>query len=167
VTGGVRHLSALVDRFVAAWSRRVNIRVTVCGVVLLAIVALGYASVSLHIKPAFYEVSAEVLPIMLLAIIVESRYFRGVEDRDRTGRVVLKAFFVVPILGELATLVCVATGRDDMIARGTVFEAYLVTLALLWAFASDGPATGLSRRAVALADAARQVRAASRAREKA
>jgi peptidoglycan/LPS O-acetylase OafA/YrhL len=151
----------LPARAVASWNDRVDLRISVSAISLGSVIAFGELTASLRIRADFYEMTAQVLPIVMLAVVVEGRFFRGLERRETTGRVVLKTFLFLPILGEAAALVCVAQGHASPLERGTVFTAYVVMLALLCVYAVDGPARSVPTRASILNDAVLQVRTAS------
>lgn len=125
------------------------------------ILGLGDLTARVHIKLGFYSVLAQVLPILLLAVVVEGRYFRGLDHRESFDRFLLRGLLYMPVLGEAAALVCVAQGHDSELLRGTVLFALGVTVMLLLLYASYGPATDHSMKASAVAAGVERVRAAN------
>lgn len=148
-------------RFFAAWNSRVDRRISLTIGAVLLILAIGSLTTKVHIRLAFYAVLAQVLPIFLLAVIVEGRYFRSLKLREPFDRFFLRGLLYMPVLGEAAALVCVAQGYDSGFLRGTVLFALGVTVMLLLVYASDGPATDRSIKASAVATGVERVKAAN------
>lgn len=89
----------------------------------LIIFGLGEATSRIHIRGAFYAVVAQILPVLLLAIVVEGRYFRDLKHRSPYDRFLLRGLLFSPIVGEIACLIVVAQGHDALLPRGTVLFA--------------------------------------------
>jgi hypothetical protein len=151
----------LEDRFFAAWNSRVDRRISLTIGAVLMILGLGDLTARMHIKLAFYAVLAQVLPILLLAVVVEGRYFRGLDHRESFDRFLLRGLLYMPVLGEGAALICVAQGHDSELLRGAVLFALGVTIMLLLLYASYGPATDRSIRAAVVTAGVEQVKAAN------
>lgn len=128
---------------------------------ILIVVGLGDATAWTRPHLAFYGTLAQVLPILVLAMIVEGRYFRGLERRESFARFLLKSLLYVPLIGEAAALICLARGQDTALLRGVALFALFVSVTLLILYASDGPATGRSRKAAATLAAVEEVKAAA------
>jgi hypothetical protein len=158
VIGGVNRAQ---DRVFSAWSSRVDSRVTLLVGASMMTVGLGLATSGLHVRLGFYEVLAQVLPVLLLVVVVEGRYFRGLEQREPLDRFVLRGFLFVPLLGEVAALGCVAVGHDSLWLRGASILGLGVVVLMLVVYASDGPARSRSTRGAAVATAVRTVRSAA------
>jgi hypothetical protein len=154
----------LENRLFAAWNARVDRRISLTIGAALMILGLGDLTTRVHIKLAFYAVLAQVLPILLLAVVVEGRYFRGLDHRESFDRFLLRGLLYMPVVGEAAALVCVAQGHDSELLRGTVLLALGVTIMLLLLYASYGPATDRSIRAAVVTAGVEQVKAASQKR---
>jgi hypothetical protein len=156
------HRAAQVEsRSFAAWNARVDRRISLTVGAALMVVGLGDVTSKVHVKLAFYAVLAQVLPILLLAVVVEGRYFRGLDRRESFERFLLRGLLYMPMLGEAAALVCVAQGRDSELLRGTVLFALGVTVMLMLLYASYGPATDHAIKASAVAAGVEEVKAAS------
>jgi hypothetical protein len=102
------------------------------------------------------------LPVLLLAVVVEGRYFRGLDHRESFDRFLLRGLLYMPVLGEAAALVCVAQGHDSELLRGTVLFALGVTVMLLLLYASYGPASDRSRKTSVIVATVDQVKAANK-----
>jgi peptidoglycan/LPS O-acetylase OafA/YrhL len=97
-----------------AYRRRKNVA-TVIGMYAL----LGAAAILLHewvlppVRPQFYEIAAQVIPVLLLVAAIERRVFEQRPGVDRTAnsiRVWLAAGF---FSGEVSALYAAATGYDE------------------------------------------------------
>lgn len=152
----------LEDRFFAAWNSRVDRRISLTIGAVLLILAIGSLTAKVHIRLAFYAVLAQVLPVLLLAVVVEGRYFRRLDRREPFDRFLLRGLLYMPVVGEAAALICVAQGHDSELLRGTVLFALGVTIMLLLLYASYGPATDRSIRAAVVMAGVEQVKAANR-----
>jgi hypothetical protein len=151
----------LESRFFAAWNDRVDRRISLTIGAVLMILGLGDLTARVHIKLDFYSVLAQVLPILLLAVVVEGRYFRSLDRREPFDRFFLKGLLYMPVLGEAAALVCVAQGHDSELLRGTVLFAFGVTVMLLLLYAAYGPATDRAIKASAIAAGVERVKTES------
>jgi hypothetical protein len=152
----------LTNRFFDAWNARIDRRISLTVGAALMILGLGDLTARVHIKLAFYAVLAQVLPILLLAVVVEGRYFRGLNRRESFDRFLLRGLLYMPVLGEAAALICVAQGHDSELLRGTVLFALGVTFILLLIYASDGPATNRSLKASVVAAGVERVKTANK-----
>jgi hypothetical protein len=120
-------------------------RMLIVGVASL-IACLG--SVTTRMTLGFYVVVAQVLPVLLLAVVVQGRYFRDLDHRGSFDRFVLKGLLYLPLLGEAAALSCIAQGGDSAAPRGMVLLAVGITAALVIQYACVGPTSdGQARRA--------------------
>jgi hypothetical protein len=161
VKKAIHHAAQLESRSFAAWNARVDRRISLTVGAALMVLGLGDLTSKVHIKLAIYAVLAQVLPILLLAVVVEGRYFRGLDRRESFDRFLLRGLLYMPMLGEAAALVCVAQGRDSELLRGTALFALGVTVMLLLLYASYGPATDRAMKASAVATGVERVKAAN------
>jgi hypothetical protein len=155
----------LEDRFFAFLNARVDRRISLTVGAIVFVVGLGDVTARLRPRLGFYGTLAQVLPVLLLAVVVEGRYFRGLERRQSFDRFLLKGLLYVPLLGEAAALACVAEGHDTALMRGVVLFALGLTVILLIVYASDGPATGRSMETSAMLAAVEQVKTAAKRRD--
>ncbi|MCW3020001.1 MAG: hypothetical protein JWN10_2309 [Solirubrobacterales bacterium] len=109
--------------------------------VALLIAGLGVSTT--RITLGFYVVIAQVLPVLLLAVVVQGRYFRDLDRRGSFDGFVLKGLLYLPLLGEAAALSCIAHGGDSAPLRGMVLLAVGITAGLVIHYACDGPTTEL------------------------
>jgi hypothetical protein len=98
----------------------------------------------------FYATVAALLPVLLLAVVFQDRYFTDLDRRNAFDRFLLQGLSYILLLGEAAALNCLAHGADSPMIRGTVLLAVGVAGALLVLLVSDGPATGRSRKRSAI-----------------
>jgi hypothetical protein len=91
---------------------------------LVAIGVFGVAVYALdghHAEKAFYEIAAQVLPVLFLALAVESRLsVIGQEETEQRLRLIL--IYALGI-GEVTSLVVLATGQDGNNSLGYVAGA--------------------------------------------
>lgn len=146
------------------WNARVDRRVSLLAPTLLMLYGAGLASSRVHVRQAFYAVLAQVLPVLMLAVVVEGRYFRNIGHREPLDRFLLRGLLLLPALGELSALIVLAEGHDTLWLRGSCLLALGTAVLMLFVYAVDGPATGRSTRASLLRDAVDQVRSAHQAR---
>ena len=157
----IHYARRLANRFFAAWNARIDERISLTVGAALLILGIGGLTARVHVKLAFYAVLAQVLPILLLAVVVEERYFRSLDLRESFDRFFLRGLLYMPVLSEAAALICVARGHDSELLRGTVLFALGVTVMLLLLYASYGPATDRSFKASAVAAGVERVKAAN------
>jgi hypothetical protein len=106
----------------------------------LLVLGLGDLTAKMHVRLGFYSAVAQVLPVLLLAVVVEGRYFRRLDQRESFDRFILRGLLFIPLLGEGASLACIAQGHDTVWLRGTVLFALGVVVLLIVLYASYGPA---------------------------
>ncbi len=95
---------------------------------------IGYSLLGTeHIRPGFYEVTAQVLPVLLLALAVEFRAF-GIQSkadwsRDALGKLPAASIILLLLGGEFISLIGVAT--PDMPAYSARTVAGAITVGFL------------------------------------
>jgi hypothetical protein len=151
----------LADRFFDTWNAHIDQRISLTIGAALLILGIGGMTARVHIRLGFYVVLAQVLPVLLLAVVVEGRYFRRLDCRESFDRFFLRGLLYMPVVGEAAALICIAQGHDSELLRGTVLVALGVTIMLLLLYASYGPATDRSMRAAVVTAGVEQVKAAN------
>ena len=105
----------------------------------LSVVAIGRSAQHLHIEQGFYAVVAQVLPVFLLIVAVEGRFFRGHTRRSHTAAVTTEMLLYLAMMGEAFALAAVARGHDSELLRGGVLTALLVVGLTFIVIAVDGP----------------------------
>lgn len=145
----------------AAWNSRVDRRISMAVGTTLIVLGLGDVTAKVHVRPGFYGAVAQILPVLLLAIVVEGRYFRRLDQRESFDRFLLRGLLFVPLLGEGASLACVAQGHDTVWLRGTVLFALGVVVLLIVLYAAYGPADDRVGRAATIAAAVQGVKEGS------
>src|ERR1700750_175017 len=106
--------------------------------VMLALIVVVVGLFVGRLPGRFYETAAQVLPIFLLVAIVEGRYFAGLGWRTPGDRVVMRGTLALVLAGEVAALVAVAGGADQVIVPGLVVNSLGWSALLLWLYASRG-----------------------------
>jgi hypothetical protein len=142
------------------WNGRVDRRISLVVGSLLMIWGIGEATSRLHMRVGFYTVLAQVLPVLILAVVVDGRYFRGVRRRPAFDRFFLRGLLLFPAIAEVGALAAVAAGRDTTLLRGVTLFGCGVTLLLLFVLAVDGPATAMGPGRSAVLDAVEELKAA-------
>jgi hypothetical protein len=141
-----RHKQLIEDRFFGALNRRVDRRVSVSAGSALLIWSMGAITVQVHVRSDFYDVVAQMLPVLLLVGAVNGRYFRDLNAKEAFDRFFLRGFWVGGVVGEVAALVVVARGHDSILLRGCVIYGLLLCGIIATVYALDGPARPHPRR---------------------
>ena len=102
------------------------------------IVGVGFAVGPVTL--VFYATVAQVLPVLLLAVIFEGRFATLLQGGDRASRFSFRAEFVLMLCGEAAALVAIAGVGDNVVVRGLVATALGWSTLLLVLHASVTPA---------------------------
>jgi RsiW-degrading membrane proteinase PrsW (M82 family) len=105
----------------------------------IVIAVIGEASRSLHIRQEFYGVVAQVLPVFLLVIAVEGRFFAERPQHGPLRRLIVEYLLVVALLGEFSALIAVAQGSATDTVRGGVLTGLLLVALLFGAMALIDP----------------------------
>jgi hypothetical protein len=105
--------------------------------ILAAVV--GFATRSLHIRQEFYAVVAQVLPVFLLVIAVEGRFFRERPHLSAPRRVIIEQLLAVTVVAECFSLVVIARGSDAVPLRGGVLVGLSLVIILFGVLATEGP----------------------------
>lgn len=100
---------------------------------------IGLAFSPMHLEPAFYETAAQVIPVLLLAAVVEGRAYRLDEMRGRRNRQIVGFSLFLVFFGEGAALYSIATGCSNGLTGITTIVALLNTAGLVFLAALHGP----------------------------
>jgi peptidoglycan/LPS O-acetylase OafA/YrhL len=135
-----RRKQSIEDRAFGALNRRVDRRVTVSVGSAFLIWSMGAITVDVHVRSDFYDVVAQMLPVLLLVGAVNGRYFQGLNAKEPFDRFFLRGFWVGGVVGEVAALVVVARGHDSIVLRGCVIYGLLLCGIIATVYALEGPA---------------------------
>jgi peptidoglycan/LPS O-acetylase OafA/YrhL len=141
-----RRKRLIEDRAFRALNRRVDRRVTVSVGSALLIWSIGAVTVQVHVRTDFYDVVAQMLPVLLLVGAVNGRYFQGLNAKEPFDRFFLRGFWVGAVIGEVAALVVIARGHDSILLRGCVIYGLLLCGIIATVYALEGPARTHPRR---------------------
>ncbi len=111
-----------------------------------AVAVIGVASRPLDIRQDFYAVVAQVLPVFLLVIAVEGRFFRDRPQHSAARRLLAEQLLVLMLLAECFALATVAHGSASVPLRGGVLAGLVLALLTFAVLASDGPWPDRRRR---------------------
>jgi peptidoglycan/LPS O-acetylase OafA/YrhL len=128
------------DRAFGALNRRVDRRVTLSVASALLILGAGISTVPVHVRRDFYDVVAQMLPVLLLVGAVNGRYFRALNAKGPFDRFFLRGLWVGGLIGEVAALIVIARGHDSTLLRGCVIYGLLLCGTIATVYALDGPA---------------------------
>jgi hypothetical protein len=135
-----RQKELIEARFFGALNRRVDRRVTLSIASALLILGAGMSTATVHVRRDFYDVVAQMLPVLLLVGAVNGRYFQGLDAKEPFARFFLRGFWIGGVVGEVAALVVVARGHDSILLRGCVIYGLLLCGMIATVYALDGPA---------------------------
>lgn len=135
-----RQKGLIEARFFDALNRRLDRRVTVSIASALVILGAGMSTAPVHVRRDFYDVVAQMLPVLLLVGAVNGRYFQGLDAKEPFARFFLRGFWIGGVVGEVAALVVVARGHDSILLRGCVIYGLLLCGMIATVYALDGPA---------------------------
>ena len=107
---------------------------------MLLIWSFGAITVQVHVRNDFYDIVAQILPVLLLVGAVNGGYFRALNAKESFDRFFLRGFWVGGVVGELAALVVVARGHDSILLRGCVIYGLLLCGIIATVYALEGPA---------------------------
>jgi hypothetical protein len=100
-----------------------------------------YGVNDLVVQPKYFEVAAQVIPVLLLAAALERHYF----DVGNRSDPLTKALNVIVLLwlvaGEAAAMIVVMVGEVTALAFGLTTNALLIAATLLVMLALGGPWT--------------------------
>jgi hypothetical protein len=102
-------------------------------------ICTGLAVWRIHPRLAFYSSVAELIPVLLLVIIVQAGYFRGIDRQDRFRTHMSRWILSTILVSEGSALACVASGSDSLLLRTFVFYGLLWICMLIYVYATDGP----------------------------
>ncbi|HXP99008.1 MAG TPA: hypothetical protein VN845_02965 [Solirubrobacteraceae bacterium] len=135
-----RHIRLIEARAFDTWNRRVDRRVSLTIGSALLVCGAGMATVHVHVRHDFYDVVAQMLPVLMLVGAVNGRYFRDLDARETFDRFLLRGFWVGGLVGEVAALVFVARGHDSILLRGSVIYGLFLCGIIANVYALQGPA---------------------------
>jgi hypothetical protein len=135
-----RQKELIEARFFGALNSRVDRRVTVSVGSVLLIWGMGAITARVHVRSSFYDIVAQILPVLLLVGAVNGRYFQGLDAKEPFARFFLRGFWIGGMVGEVAALVVVARGHDSILLRGCVIYGLLLCGMIATVYALDGPA---------------------------
>src|ERR1700728_604591 len=135
-----RHIRLIEARAFDTWNRRVDRRVSLTIGSALLVCGAGMATVHVHVRHDFYDVVAQMLPVMMLVGAVYGSYFRYLDARETFDRFLLRGFWVGGLVGEVAALVFVARGHDSILLRGSVIYGLFLCGIIANVYALQGPA---------------------------
>jgi hypothetical protein len=110
------------------------------GWITALIVIVGAATEPLHVRQEFYAIVAQVLPVFLLVVAVEGRFFFERPVYGPFRRYLGNQTLVLALLGEVFALIAVARGTATAMERGGVLIALGILGFQFMTFASFGPA---------------------------
>lgn len=93
----------------------------------------------LDLSGRFYEVAAQVIPVLLLAAAVEGRAFRIEGVKDRSARAVTGAALFMIFFGEGVALYVVASGCTSLLTEIQTIFALVSSAGLVFWAALFGP----------------------------
>jgi hypothetical protein len=121
--------------------------------------ALADATYGWHVPHDFMQISAQVLPVLILALALETKVMSIRDLDDPTLRDTGIGVALLLAIGELAAILALLINRDPVILAAPAIFALGFALALILMFAVLDPAAARSRRASTLtAQAAERVR---------
>lgn len=145
---------AVEGRSFDAWNKRVDRRVSLVIGSALLVCGAGMTTVHVHVRHDFYDVVAQILPILMLVGAVNGGYFRDLDAREPFDRFLLRGFWVGGLVGEAAALVVVARGHDSILLRGSVIYGIFLCGVIANVYALHGPARPHARPPDATAEGA-------------
>ena len=106
-------------------------------VTLVVFLLGGLITEGWHLRDAFYEAVAQVMPVLLLVAAVEGRFFA--ERKPALATLGLRWYLYVALAGEACALGVLARGGESAFLRGGVLAGLTAVLALFLVFALEGP----------------------------
>lgn len=133
-------LAAIESRMVTALNKRVDQRVSLGVGSALIILGIGDLTRPVHVRVGFYGTVAQIIPVLMLVVAVEGRYFRERKGDPPLDRFIQRGFWYAGLIGIAASLAVIARGSDSVLLRGAVVYSLLLIGVLVSVYAIYGPA---------------------------